>query len=343
MSNDKVVSSAVPAPVSDPLTDLLRSGARRPIEAAVTAEFEEYLGGVRRPAVGGRSAPRGTQRPSSRTAGSDRDRGGRCAGAEGALPVWSGGAVPLFPGAAYVLRSASVAAAVPWLYLHGVSTGKMRQAVAALVGAEAARGLSANVVSRLKRVWDEEYREWCRRRSAMSGSTCGRTASSAVCAATTNGCKACATRASSCKPACLLSLPVSKSRCHSMSPHGASWRSKFARTQINQNVTGRSGIFWGLVAADHGSSPPAAGSREPQARDGTSPVRALREFKTGRDKPVPYSDVVPVTPRRTRSSYSSGPMPSSSRSTSALCWPKHGEWVTGGVEASRKTQGADGR
>ena len=39
----------------------------------------------------------------------------------------------------------------------------MRQAVAALVGEEAARGLSANVVSRLKRVWDEEYREWCRR------------------------------------------------------------------------------------------------------------------------------------------------------------------------------------
>ena len=27
----------------------------------------------------------------------------------------------------------------------------------------AARGLSANVVSRLKRVWGEEYREWCRR------------------------------------------------------------------------------------------------------------------------------------------------------------------------------------
>ena len=40
----------------------------------------------------------------------------------------------------------------------------MRQAVAALVGEEAARGLSANVVSRLKRSWDEEYRQWCRRR-----------------------------------------------------------------------------------------------------------------------------------------------------------------------------------
>ena len=64
----------------------------------------------------------------------------------------------------YVRRSASLEAAVPWLYLHGVSTGQMREAVAALVGADAARGLSANVVSRLKRVWDEEYRSWCRRR-----------------------------------------------------------------------------------------------------------------------------------------------------------------------------------
>ena len=63
----------------------------------------------------------------------------------------------------YVRRSASVDAAVPWLYLHGVSTGQMRAAVSALVGEEAARGLSANVVSRLKRVWDEEYRDWCRR------------------------------------------------------------------------------------------------------------------------------------------------------------------------------------
>ena len=48
--------------------------------------------------------------------------------------------------------------------MHGVSTGQMRQAVAALVGEQGARGLSANVVSRLKRSWDEEYRQWCRRR-----------------------------------------------------------------------------------------------------------------------------------------------------------------------------------
>ena len=43
MSNDNVVSMAAPATISDPLTELLRSGARRLIEAAVAAEFEEFL------------------------------------------------------------------------------------------------------------------------------------------------------------------------------------------------------------------------------------------------------------------------------------------------------------
>ena len=64
----------------------------------------------------------------------------------------------------WVRRCASLDAAIPWLYLHGVSTGQMCQAVAALVGNQAARGLSANVVSRLERSWDEEYRQWSRRR-----------------------------------------------------------------------------------------------------------------------------------------------------------------------------------
>ena len=45
MNNDTVVSLAAPARVSDPLTELLRTGARRLIEAAVSAEFEEYLSG----------------------------------------------------------------------------------------------------------------------------------------------------------------------------------------------------------------------------------------------------------------------------------------------------------
>ena len=64
----------------------------------------------------------------------------------------------------YVRRCASLDAAIPWLYLHGVSTGQMRQAVAALVGEQGACGLSATVVSRLKRSWDQEYWQWRRRR-----------------------------------------------------------------------------------------------------------------------------------------------------------------------------------
>ena len=47
MGNDKVVSLAVPAVVEDALTELLRTGARRLIEAAVAAEFEECLSGWR--------------------------------------------------------------------------------------------------------------------------------------------------------------------------------------------------------------------------------------------------------------------------------------------------------
>jgi putative transposase len=59
----------------------------------------------------------------------------------------------------YVRRAKSLDAALPWLYLHGVSTGDMREALAALVGPEA-KGLSAPVVARLKRRWSQEYRAW---------------------------------------------------------------------------------------------------------------------------------------------------------------------------------------
>jgi transposase-like protein len=37
----------------------------------------------------------------------------------------------------YVRRAKSLDAALPWLYLRGVSTGDMREALAALVGPEA--------------------------------------------------------------------------------------------------------------------------------------------------------------------------------------------------------------
>jgi transposase-like protein len=59
----------------------------------------------------------------------------------------------------YVRRSARVSAALPWLYLKGISTGDMSEALEVLVG-EGARGLSSSAVSRLKVQWSEEYQQW---------------------------------------------------------------------------------------------------------------------------------------------------------------------------------------
>jgi putative transposase len=52
----------------------------------------------------------------------------------------------------YVRKTHSLEAALPWLYLKGVSTGEMSAALEVLVGPEA-RGLSTSTVSRLKRTW----------------------------------------------------------------------------------------------------------------------------------------------------------------------------------------------
>lgn len=62
----------------------------------------------------------------------------------------------------YVRRSQRVSAALPWLYLKGVSSGDMREALSVLLGEEA-KGLSANIVSRLKAEWGQEYGAWVRR------------------------------------------------------------------------------------------------------------------------------------------------------------------------------------
>jgi putative transposase len=59
-------------------------------------------------------------------------------------------------------KSPRVSAALPWLYLKGISTGDMSDALSVLLG-EDAKGLSANVVSRLKAQWANEQQQWSRR------------------------------------------------------------------------------------------------------------------------------------------------------------------------------------
>ena len=139
-------------------------GALQPIETAVRAEFEEHLS-----SFGHEKLPDGRQRLVRNGRLPERKILTGLGEVDVRVPKArsrSGSPEPFHSSVAppYVRRCASLDAAIPWLYLHGVSTGQMRQAVAALVGERAARGLSANVVSRLKRSWDEEYRQWRRRR-----------------------------------------------------------------------------------------------------------------------------------------------------------------------------------
>ena len=80
----------------------------------------------------------------------------RCRKGESVHPINSAIVPP------YVRKAQRVEAALPWLYLRGISTGAMPEALSVLLG-EAAKGLSPAVVSRLKAEWAEDYAAWNRR------------------------------------------------------------------------------------------------------------------------------------------------------------------------------------
>jgi len=163
MGKDTVVRLHQPEHGEDALSTMLRDGAQRLIAEALQAEFEEFLAQfVGRRDEFGRAAvvrngfhpqrevltglgPVGVQVPKARSRTEE-------------AAVFRSSLVP-----PYVRRSKSLDAALPWLYLHGISTGDMREALAALVGPEA-KGLSAPVVARLKSRWSQEYQTWRRRK-----------------------------------------------------------------------------------------------------------------------------------------------------------------------------------
>ena len=62
----------------------------------------------------------------------------------------------------YLRRSKAIAEFIPWLYLKGISTGDFSEALQTLLG-EPTKGLSPNVVVRLKEEWATEYEAWIRR------------------------------------------------------------------------------------------------------------------------------------------------------------------------------------
>ena len=160
MKKDTVVRFHKPRQEQDLLSALLREGAQRLIAQAVGAEFEEFLSGYSDQRVddGRRVVVRNGFHPEREIltglgAVAVRVPKARSRGEEAV--VFRSSLVP-----PYVRTAKTVEAVLPWLYLHGVSTGNMQEALAALLGCEAA-GLSASAISRLKGCWMEEYRQWC--------------------------------------------------------------------------------------------------------------------------------------------------------------------------------------
>jgi transposase-like protein len=162
MGKDTGKASGSAMEVGLTLEQLIRRGARTLIQNAIEVEVRELLAdcGNVRTLSGAAAVVRNGYLPVREiltAVGPVEVRIPKVRDRSGARVKFNSALVP-----PYVRRSKRVAAALPWLYLKGISTGDMREALAVLVG-EDARGLSANVVSRLKAEWATEYAGWMKR------------------------------------------------------------------------------------------------------------------------------------------------------------------------------------
>lgn len=144
------------------LEELIRRGARELIQNAIEVEVRELLAeyGNVRTLSGAAAVVRNGYLPAREIltpVGAIEVRVPKVRDRSGTGVKFNSALVP-----PYVRRSKAISAALPWLYLKGISTGDMREALAVLVG-EHARGLSPNVVSRLKAEWAAEYGAWMKR------------------------------------------------------------------------------------------------------------------------------------------------------------------------------------
>jgi putative transposase len=162
-TDTKVVRLRQPDEIDDPLTDVLRAGARRLLAQAIELEADAFLADMRnlklpdgraRLVRHGHGPEREIQTgigpvPVSRVR--IRDRGAttavdRVRFSSSILPKWA-------------RRTRSLDALLPFLYLRGVSTGDFQDALAALLGCDAPN-LSPSVIARLTAEWQAEYVRW---------------------------------------------------------------------------------------------------------------------------------------------------------------------------------------
>ncbi len=155
MSKDKQNQEIGLEEIGMSLDDVVRRGARQVIQQAIEAELAQLLeqyGNVKT-LHGQRAVVRNGYLPEREVltgAGAVAVKVPKVRDRSGSGVKFNSAIVP-----PYVRKSPRVSAALPWLYLKGVSTGDMSEALGVLLG-EDAKGLSANVVSRLKAQWADE-------------------------------------------------------------------------------------------------------------------------------------------------------------------------------------------
>ncbi len=162
MSKHNVVELSGRDTSRDELTALIRDGARKLVSEALEVEVSELLASLsgRRDASGRAAVVRNGYQPErdiQTGVGPVTVKVPKVRSRDGKPVSFHSALVP-----PYVRKSASLEAALPWLYLKGISTGEMAPALEVLVGAEA-KGLSASTVSRLKQRWSKDYEGWRRR------------------------------------------------------------------------------------------------------------------------------------------------------------------------------------
>jgi transposase-like protein len=151
-----------PDEIDDPLTRVLRAGARHLLAQAIEIEAEAFLASMRdmklpdgreRLVRHGHAPERTIQTgigpvPVSRVKIRDRGASGedRIRFTSALLPKWA-------------RRTTSLDALLPILYLRGLSTGDFQEALAALFGKDAPN-LSPSVITRLTGEWQAEYERW---------------------------------------------------------------------------------------------------------------------------------------------------------------------------------------
>jgi putative transposase len=165
VTDSNVFQLSQPGTFTDALTEVLRNGACTLLAQAVAAEIAAFLSchadkltedGRQRLVRHGHLPERRIMTgigPVAVRCPRVRDRAG-----EGGMRIRFSSAI-LPP---YVRRSKSLEVLIPILYLKGISTGDFEEALAVLLGKDAA-GLSASTIARLKDAWSDEHVRWSKR------------------------------------------------------------------------------------------------------------------------------------------------------------------------------------